>query len=158
MMTLKKFKEKLNQINEMGDFFPGGLLFKLDNGKIVPPYFHITEAGIKIKQFMDCGGVVRIERQVTFQLWTDEDFNHRLTTGKLLDIINNNEVISRYDDLEVQMEYQTETLGTYNLSNHDGKYFILNSVNTNCLAPDKCGIPTQKQTPQPKQCNTPSCC
>ena len=100
-MILKKFKEKLNQINEMGDFFPGGLLF----------------------------------------------------------IINNNEVISRHDDLEVQMEYQTETLGTYNLSNHDGKYFILNSVNTNCLAPDKCGIPPKTQiTPQKKQCNTPSCC
>ena len=150
-MILKKFKEELTK--------PGGLLFKLDTGKIVPPYFHITEAGIKIKQFADCGGTVRLERHIIFQLWTDEDFDHRIESVKLLDIINNNEIISRYDDLEVQMEYQTETLGTYNLSHHDGKYFILNSVNTNCLAPDKCGIPPKTQTiPQTKQCNTPSCC
>ena len=54
-MTLKEFKDSL--VNGAHSTFVGGentnpnLLFKLEDGTIIPPYFHITEMGLKTKHF-----------------------------------------------------------------------------------------------------------
>ena len=149
-MTLKEFKEELvKQTNIIGD-----LLFEVDGGSIIPPYFHITEMGLKNKYFVDCGGTVRTESFITFQLWTAEDFNHRLAPTKLLELINKNEGLFNKPNLEVEIEYQTNTLGSYTLEldpNNKLRY-ILKPRQTNCLAPDKCGVENNT-----KQCG-PSCC
>ena len=70
-MTLLEFKEILTQHKDS----PNPILFNLDNGGLVPPYFHITEMGLKTKHFVDCGGTLRSEQNITFQIWTEDDFN-----------------------------------------------------------------------------------
>jgi hypothetical protein len=46
-------------------------------------------------------------------------------------------------DLEVEVEYQSETISRYGLDFRDGK-FIFTSKFTDCLAKDNCGIPVEK--------------
>ena len=48
------------------------------------------------------------------------------------------------EDLEIEVEYQAETIGKYDLG-FDGENFLLLSKKTACLAMDKCGIPAEKQ-------------
>jgi hypothetical protein len=117
--------------------------FGLENGAMVPEHFHVTEVGVVTKHFIDCGGTVRNEKVANFQLWDANDFEHRLKPQKLLSIINLSEKILGMEDLEIEVEYQSDTIGKYDLG-HDGKRFVLQSKTTNCLAPDKCGIPPQK--------------
>ena len=163
-MTLTEFKERLinNVTNENQQ-----LLFKLEDGTIIPPYFHITEIGLKMKHFVDCGGTIRSEQFISFQIWTADDFDHRLTPQKLLDLIVKNEGMFEEPEVEIEMEYQTNTIGSYSLKQEDKlkneHTYILVSKKTNCLAPDKCGVtqdrkvqPNQPQTSSP-QCG-PSCC
>ena len=149
-MTLKEFKERLSkQTNMVGD-----LLFKLKDGTIIPPYFHITEMGLKSKHFVDCGGTVRTEVNISFQIWTADDFHHRLTPTKLMELITKNEGLFNHPEVEVEIEYQTTTLGSYHLGIDPTNEltYILIPKQTNCLAPDKCIT-----SPTVKQCG-PSCC
>ena len=52
--------------------------FNLPDGTMVPEHFHVTEVGLITKKFIDCGGTVRKESVVNFQLWDANDFEHRL--------------------------------------------------------------------------------
>lgn len=118
--------------------------FKLENGTAVPEHFHVTEVGLVTKNFIDCGGTVRTEKKANFQLWDANDFDHRLKPGKLLKIIELSEkTLGLEEDLEVEVEYQSNTIGKYHLG-HDGSTFILQATTTNCLAPEKCGVPAEK--------------
>ena len=172
-MKLKELKVRLQQHSNVG----GDLLFRLEGGELIPPYFHITEMGIKVKHFVDCGGVPRTEQCINFQIWTAEDFDHRLTSQKLLELIDKNEGLFKQPDLEIEMEYQTNTIGSYTLEGivrGNRQLFTLKPKKTNCLAPDKCGINPEsnksktflsgydmenvrKNTIKPTQCG-PSCC
>ena len=58
--------------------------FLLPDGTSVPEHFHVTEVGLITKNFIDCGGTVRKETVVNFQLWEANDFEHRLKPQKLL--------------------------------------------------------------------------
>lgn len=121
-----------------------GVNFKLENGISVPEHFHVTEVGIITKDFIDCGGTVRHEKVANFQLWDADDYEHRLKAGKLLHIISLSEKILGMEDLEIEVEYQAETIGKYDLG-YDGENFLLLSKKTACLAKDKCGVPAEKQ-------------
>lgn len=117
--------------------------FVLENGAKVPGHFHVTEVGVVTKHFIDCGGTVRNEKVANFQLWDANDFDHRLKPQKLLGIIALSEKALGMEDLEIEVEYQAETIGKYDLG-FNGKNFVLLSKTTNCLAPDKCGIPVEQ--------------
>ncbi len=117
--------------------------FELDNGAKVPEHFHVTEVGVVTKNFIDCGGTVRKEKVANFQLWDAHDFDHRLKPQKLLAIIALSEKTLGMEDLDIEVEYQNETIGKYDLS-FNGNNFVLLAKTTNCLAPDKCGIPQEK--------------
>ena len=116
--------------------------FELENGTQVPEHFHVTEVGIITRHFIDCGGKVRNEKVANFQLWDANDFEHRLKPQKLLNIISLSERVLGMEDSEIEVEYQSETIGKYNLG-FDGKNFILLSKKTACLANDACGIPEE---------------
>lgn len=120
------------------------IAFKLENGTSVPAHFHITEIGMVTKNFIDCGGVIRQEQSVSFQLWSSIDIDHRLSPQKLLSIIELSENKLGIADAAVEVEYQTDTIGKYDLA-FDGKYFILVNKFTACLAEDKCGIQEKQQ-------------
>lgn len=117
--------------------------FELGNGTKVPEHFHVTEVGVVTKHFIDCGGTVRNEKVANFQLWDANGFDHRLKPQKLLNIIALSEKALGIEDLEIEVEYQGETIGKYDLA-YNGKSFVLLSKTTNCLATDKCGIPSEK--------------
>ena len=118
--------------------------FRLENGTFVPEHFHVTEVGMITKNFIDCGGVIRTEKVVNFQLWNADDFEHRLKPNKLLNIIKLSEEKLGIEDFEIEVEYQSETIGNYDLE-FNGKTFVLKNKTTACLAQDACGIPSEKQ-------------
>jgi len=117
--------------------------FQLENGTFVPEHFHVTEVGQINKTFIDCGGVIRTEKVVNFQLWNADDYEHRLKPNKLLSIIQLAEDKFAMEDGEIEVEFQSETIGKYDLS-FNGKNFILKNKTTACLASDACGIPDKK--------------
>lgn len=117
--------------------------FELQNGTKVPEHFHVTEVGVISKHFIDCGGTIRDEKVANFQLWDANDFEHRLKPSKLINIIKLSEEKLGMEDLEIEVEYQAETIGKYDLE-YNGKNFVLVSKQTACLASDSCGIPKEK--------------
>lgn len=118
--------------------------FQLPNGTFVPEHFHVTEVGLVTKHFIDCGGSERFEKVANFQLWNANDTEHRLKPKKLFDIISLSEQKLGIGDFEIEVEYQTETIGKYNLAFNNNN-FVLVSKQTDCLAEDQCGIPSEKQ-------------
>lgn len=113
------------------------------DGQLVPAHFHVTEVGKVSKHFIDCGGTIRKEEVVNFQLWNADDYDHRLHPEILLAIIELSEQKLEIPDLEIEVEYQTETIGKFGLQ-YDGKDLQLTATLTDCLAKDKCGIPEEK--------------
>lgn len=157
-MKLGEFKRKLKGLETVS--------FELPNGTLVPSHFHVTEVGSVTKNFIDCGGTIRIEHRVNFQLWEANDYDHRLHPEKLLSIIELSENKLGLRDEEIEVEYQGETVGKYGIAT-EGDKFLLTSLTTDCLAKDKCGVPPEKLkvslsslTPQNNGCCTPGsgCC
>lgn len=148
-MKLSEIKNQLSTIETVA--------FVLPNGTYVPEHFHVTEVGLITKNFIDCGGTVRNETVVNFQLWNANDFEHRLKPKKLLDIITLSEKILGIGDFEIEVEYQTETIGKYDLG-FNGKDFMLLHKQTACLAEDQCGIPQEKQKIKLSEINPESSC
>lgn len=150
-MKLSEIKNQLGTVETVA--------FVLPNGTYVPEHFHVTEVGLITKNFIDCGGTVRKETVVNFQLWNANDFEHRLKPKKLLDIIALSEKVLGIGDYEIEVEYQTEeTIGKYDLG-FNGKDFTLLHKQTACLAQDQCGIPQEKQKIKLSDSNAAtSCC
>ncbi|MDN6279512.1 MAG: DUF6428 family protein [Psychroflexus sp.] len=150
-MTLSEVKQHLEKLET--------LIFKRPDGTIVPDHFHVTEIGETTKKFIDCGGTLREEKTVNFQLWNADDVDHRLQPKKLRNIIKLAErQLSIDDTLEVKVEYQGDTIGIYDLA-FDGEFFHLKSTLTDCLAKDKCGISEPELKPESqKQCDPNSGC
>jgi len=134
-MKLSQIKSQLDSLTEVN--------FLLPSGTAVPAHFHVTEVGQVTKKYIDCGGTLREESKVTFQLWEDGDVDHRLAASKLLNIIDLAERLLSIPDLEVEVEYQGDTIGRYGLD-FNGTDFLLTATQTDCLAKDKCGIPMEK--------------
>ncbi len=130
--------------------------FQLENGMYVPEHFHVTEVGMVSKHFIDCGGKIRTEKSVNFQLWNADDFEHRLKPGKLLDIIQLSEEKLGIEDSGIEVEYQTQTIGKYDLE-FNGKHFLLKNRQTACLAGDACGVPAEKQRVKLSDLSKPLC-
>jgi len=110
-----------------------------------------------LKNYVDCGGKMRNERSATFQLWVAGDTDHRMTSQKFLGIIAIADGLYGIQDLEVQVEYQQETIGVFDL-NFNGENFVLQSKQTACLAEDACGIPEQKRKVTISDLNAQGCC
>ena len=134
-MKLSEIKTELSKLDKIA--------FQLPNGELVPNHFHVTEVGKITKHFIDCGGTVRKEEVVNFQLWNANDYDHRLHPEKLVHIIELSEKTLGIEDLEIEVEYQANTIGKFGLD-FDGTNFLLTTKQTDCLAKDNCGIPAEK--------------
>jgi hypothetical protein len=136
-MTLSEIKKHLSQLETIS--------FTLPDGSLVPNHFHVTEVGQVAKHFIDCGGTVRQEKKVSFQLWNADDYDHRLHPEKLVKIIELSEEIFNLEGLDIEVEFQGEqTIQKFGLE-FKNNTFQLTSLVTDCLAKDKCGIPEPKQ-------------
>ena len=147
-MKLSDVKKALENLSEVK--------FILPDGAFVPVHFHVTEVGEFNKKFIDCGGTVRHEQVINFQLWEANDFDHRLAPQKLKEIIELSERVLNLGDFEVEVEYQQATIGKFHLD-FDGVNFLLKATYTDCLASDKCGIPQEKLKVSMKDLGS-SCC
>jgi len=134
-MKLSEIKSALSEIQEVK--------FRLPNGEYVPSHFHVTEVGSIQKHFIDCGGTVRKETVVNFQLFTAADYDHRLSAQKLHAIIELSEKHLGLEDSDIEVEHQGETIGKYGLEFQNGSFQLTNKQ-TDCLAKEKCGIPVEK--------------
>jgi hypothetical protein len=134
-MKLSEIKDSLRGMQQVS--------FVLPNGEQIPPHFHVTEIGSIQKYFIDCGGMVRKESVINFQLFTATDFDHRLGAQKLFSIIELSQKQLGLADLEIEVEYQGDTIGKYGLELVNGAFHLVNTW-TDCLAKDKCGIPQEK--------------
>lgn len=134
-MKLSELKEIVKTRDE--------IKFRLSNGNEIPAHFHVTEIARVSRHFIDCGGTERKEEKASFQLWVAEDYDHRLAAEKLSRIIAIAEDRLQLPDVEIEVEYQSDTIGKYALAYQDGS-FLLESLQTTCLAQDNCGIPARK--------------
>lgn len=118
----------------------------LPSGELVPEHFHITEVGRVQKDFIDCGGTVRRTAACVLQVWTANDFDHRLVAGKLAKVIDKARASINFldSDLKVDLEYGADEAVQYHLSDVEitggGLMFVLSGRQTDCLAKDKCGV------------------
>ena len=115
-MKLSEVKSALEDLQDVN--------FQIPSGELVPAHFHVTEVGEVTKHFIDCGGTVRHEKVANFQLWEANDYDHRLKPQKLKNIISLSERTLGLGDLEVEVEYQSSTIGKYDLD-FDGQNFLL---------------------------------
>jgi hypothetical protein len=157
-MKISEFKTQLATLQSLS--------FRLPNGESIPAHFHITEVGKITKNYIDCGGTVRNESKINFQIWTANDTDHRLSPSKLLGIIEMASPLIGNEDLDIEFEFQDETICKYGVQLMLGQ-FVLTATQTDCLAKDKCGIPQYKTpkkladlTKEGSSCCTPGggCC
>lgn len=155
-MRLSDFKQSLQQLDELRVMLP--------NGTDVPAHFHITEAGLTTKLFLDCGGQRREERYANLQIWVAHDTQHRLTPEKLLGILDQTAALYGNEDPEMEVEYQTETVGRYGVAFENNRFLLL-PKETDCLAKGHCGVPLKKKklnlitlTPPVASCCTDGAC
>ena len=134
-MKLSQVKEILKTLKTIS--------FELPDGSLVPEHFHVTEMGHIHKHFIDCGGTIRTENVISFQLWNANDYNHRLHPEKLVHIIELSEKKLQLPDVEIEVEYQADTIGKFGLE-FNGTSFLLTTKHTDCLAKDNCGVPKPK--------------
>lgn len=135
-MKLSEVKNILSQLEKIA--------FQLPNGELVPNHFHVTEVGKITKNFIDCGGTLRKEEVANFQLWNANDYDHRLHPEKLVNIIELSEKVLEMGDLEIEVEYQADTISKFGLD-FNGTNFLLTAKQTDCLAKDQCGLPVENQ-------------
>ncbi|MBW8199438.1 DUF6428 family protein [Flagellimonas abyssi] len=133
------------------------IAFQLPNGELVPNHFHVTEVGKITKHFIDCGGTVRHEEVVNFQLWNANDYDHRLHPEKLVHIIELSQKTLDIGNFEVEVEYQGQTIEKFALD-FDGTNFLLTTKQTDCLAKDKCGVPAKKPKVELSELQSSACC
>ncbi len=134
-MKLSELKYQLENL-ETVDFY-------LPNGQKIPSHFHITEVGMTTKNFTDCGNTFRIQKTATLQLWTSVDYWHRLDPKMIVKIINSTQEMFEDEDLEIEIEFQQQTIGKFGLDFIDNQLRLTNKQ-TDCLAKDSCEFPLKK--------------
>jgi hypothetical protein len=150
-MNYSTFKTHLHTLTELHFIQP--------SGDFVPRHFHITEAGLVTKHFVDCGGTERIEKKIVLQLWVYTDFDHRLAPQKLESILEIAAPLFGDADLEIEVEFQTDTVGRYAIG-FNGRQFTLMPTATDCLAKEACGLTgvKPKRSLADLSASTSSCC
>ena len=129
----------------------GALEIALPGGETLPEHFHITEVGRVRKDFVDCGGTPRQTEACVLQAWVADDVDHRLTSHKLVKILELGSSLFPSNDVPVEMEIDRGTVSLFSLQRIESSAeqstpifrLVLTSKHTECLAPDRCGVGLQ---------------
>jgi hypothetical protein len=162
-MTLREFKDLLEAHADR----PFRLL--LPDGDPVPVSFHVTEVGRVRKTFLDCGGTLRETDTCQLQVWVGDDDDHRLAAGKLAAILAKASAFLTDETVPVEIEYEDEVISQYPVASaevgDEAVVLRLARKHTDCLAPEKCGLPSLRNLPRRSfavsPCGpgaSPSCC
>ena len=115
----------------------------LPSGEFVPAHFHVTEVGRVRKDFIDCGGIRRSDMQCVLQVWVADDLQHRITAGRLHQILAFADGWFAEADAPVGIEYDAGLVSVFPLGAVEvtpaGLLLNLGTATTQCLAPEKCG-------------------
>lgn len=116
--------------------------FRLPDGSLSALHMHITEVGLVVKSFIDCGGTKRSTSYCLLQSWVADDIEHRLSAGKLHSIIEKAATLLGETDLAVELEHQLEyatqfVLVSAEIESHE-LVVVLAGKHTACLAPEIC--------------------
>jgi hypothetical protein len=129
-------------------------LLQLPDANRVPISFHITEVGQVSKTFIDCGGKVHSMQTCQLQAWVGDDEDHRLSAGKIADILQLAKAIVPNDEIDVEIEYEDITISQYPIEEgsvtSDAVLLELTTKHTDCLAKEICLIPSS--------CGGSGCC
>jgi hypothetical protein len=131
-MKLSEFRTRLSRARNFTLLLPGG--------RAVPSHFHITEAGLETKHFIDCGKTIHVKKRAVFQVWVANDVWHRLKPETAAGIIDKSHHIFAGEDPDVVIEYQQDTISRFGLNFEEG-HFQLIPLQTECLAQDQCAAP-----------------
>lgn len=129
----------------------GALEIALPGGESLPEHFHITEVGRVRKDFVDCGGTPRQTEACVLQAWVANDVDHRLTSHKLVKILELGSSLFPSRDVPVELEIDRGTVSLFLLQRIESSAdqstpifrLVLTSKHTECLAPDRCGVGLQ---------------
>ncbi len=143
MIDVKKLKATLEEN-------PGKeVVLILPQGDAVPEHFHVTEVGMLRKDFIDCGGTQRVNTCCLLQAWVATDFDHRISTEKLLSIIKLGGKVLAGDFLPIEIEYEQGVISQYPLDAVEVEasqvVLHLTTKHTDCLDKEKCGIPEAEE-------------
>jgi len=123
--------------------------FQLPSGELTPAHAHVTEVARITKRFIDCGGIFREEAKYRLQTWVTDDYDHRLTAGKLAKILEKARSILGEEDLEVDVEHDIGFVTQFPLraaTLHGSEItLVLEGKHTACLAPELC-CPTPSES------------
>lgn len=116
--------------------------FVLPTGTKVPPHAHVTEVAQVDKRFIDCGGTMRTDSLCRLQTWFQDDTDHRLSAGKLLQILDKSRSVVTNDDLDVEVEHEAPFISQFPIegieATNGSLIFKLGVKHTDCLAQDRC--------------------
>ena len=90
----------------------------------MPPHFHLTEVALVSKKFVDCGGTMRDENVISFQLWSADDYDHRLAPCRAYGIVERAQEALGFGNLDIEVEYQGDTIGRYGLDFDNGRFLL----------------------------------
>lgn len=137
-MTILELKKALASHEEKS------LEFSLPDGETIPAHFHLTEIGFVRKEFIDCGGTVRVEGKCLLQVWVANDVEHRVGVGKFLEVLQHGKPVLPSEELPVEVEYEHPYVAHFPvgvISIEEDKVIVELAVkHTDCLAKDVCGI------------------
>jgi hypothetical protein len=139
-MKLPEFKTLL------GEHAERNVRFQLPTGTKVPAQAHVTEVARIDKRFIDCGGQFRTEFTCRLQTWCADDTEHRLSSGKLLAILNRAASFLETENLEVEVEHEAPFVSQFPVASvepeGDSLIIRLGLKHTACLAEDRCLPPS----------------
>jgi len=154
IMTIQELKTSLRGSEQKS------LSLILPDNTVVPAHFHVTEVGYVKKEFIDCGGKVRLEEKCLLQIWVADDVEHRVSAGKLVEILDHGSPVLPSEDLPIEFEYEFPHVSQFELaalnSDDESVSLIMGNKHTDCLAKDVCGIAPEASD----NCCSPSsgCC
>jgi hypothetical protein len=139
------------------------LQFILPDGGRIPIHAHITEVGRVDKTFLDCGATIRKVSTLCLQSWVADDTDHRLSAGKLADIIDRAAPILGTEDLDVELEYEDGFISQFPVETAQAQgdllIFTLGTKHTDCLAKEICLPKPNQQTEEGSACcSGTGCC
>lgn len=138
-MKISDFKEALRSQPD------ASVRFRLPSGELAPAHAHVTEVARITKTFIDCGGTLRDDASCRLQTWVADDYDHRLTAGKLAKILDKAASFLGQEDLEMDVEHDMGFVTQFPIENVSlvGKELIiqLQGRHTACLAPELCCPP-----------------
>jgi hypothetical protein len=133
---------KLSDLRAVLELHPNTLPhFVLPDGDSIPPHAHVTEVGLVVKNFIDCGGVTGKSESVVLQTHVGEDMDHRLSSGTFAKILKLGERVLPHDQLEVEVEYDCCVVAQYPIAEGrlagDHLDVVLGKRHTQCLAQER---------------------